>query len=68
MLRGPRSFNHLTIMTVMCTVWTVIDWLRQIRVIRFNTRGTIPNKRALSSSSVSHYLFLIHNTTHTGIV
>lgn len=41
---------HITIIKVMCAAWTLIDWLRQIGVIRFNTWVSSPstNKPARS--------------------
>lgn len=36
-----HSFNYITIINVMCTVLIFIDWLRQIRVMRFIAWGTI---------------------------
>lgn len=45
-VHAPSS-HSITKMNVMCAVWILIDWLRQIGVIRFNSRADIPNKGGL---------------------
>lgn len=51
---------HITLINVMCTVWTLIDWLRQITVIRFYTRVSIPNNERLAAGEVINHLIGIY--------